>query len=228
MPTMTYDIKAFNSVRPRERLLQSGAHSLNDAELVAIILRTGSKQLSVLQLAQRLLNQFDGLAGLLNTDINLLLHQPGIGHAKACELIAIQEINRRALAEHLQAGPVMNQPTLVKQYCIALLGHLKIEHCFALFLNNQLQLITSEEIAKGTINQASVYPREVVRSALKHHATAVILAHNHPSGTQRASHADVTLTKHLKQALALVDIQLLDHFIVTRGHANSMAEEGLI
>lgn len=225
---MTYDIKTLNSVRPRERLLQNGPHSLSDTELVAIMLRTGTKHLSVLKLAQQLLDQFGGLGGLLNADMHLLLKHPGIGLAKASELTALQEMNRRALAQHLQAGPVMNQPTLVKKYCIALLGHLKIEHCFALFLNNQLQLITSEEIAKGTINQASVYPREVVRTALHHHASAIILAHNHPSGIRQASPADISLTKHLKQALALVDIRLLDHFIVTSGHAYSMAEAGLI
>lgn len=228
MPTMTYDIKTLNSVRPRERLLKNGPHSLSDTELVAIILRTGTKHLSVLGLAQQLLDHFGGLCGLLNADMQLLLKHPGIGLAKASELTALQEMNRRALAQHLQAGPVMNQPALVRQYCIALLGHLKIEHCFALFLDNQLQLITSEEIAKGTINQASVYPREVVRTALRHHASAIILAHNHPSGIRQASQADISLTKHLKQALALVDIRLLDHFIVTSGHANSMAEAGLI
>lgn len=226
MLTMTSDSKSLNNVRPRERLLQAGPQALSDTELLAILLRTGTSQQSVLQLADHLLQTLGGLRGLLATDTGTLLKQKGIGTAKACELQAISEINRRALAQSLRLGPVMNQPRLVKSYCIAQLGHLTIEHCIALYLDNQLHLITSEEVSRGTLTQASVYPREIVKSALKHHAAAIILAHNHPSGVRSPSAADLALTKHLQQALSLVDIRLLDHLIITAGHATSLAELG--
>lgn len=223
---MTSDSKSINSVRPRERLLQAGPQALSDAELLAIVLRTGTAKQSVFAMAQHLLAELGGLRGLLAADIEQLLQHKGIGHAKACELQAISEINKRALAQRLQQGPVMNQPQLVKHYCIARLGHLNIEHCLALYLDNQLHLITSEEVSKGTINQASVYPRELVKSALKHHAAAIILAHNHPSGIQQPSAADIALTQQLQQALSLVEIRLIDHLIITAGHATSLAEIG--
>lgn len=228
MLTMTYNSKSLNDVRPRERLLQSGPQALSDAELLAIILRTGTPQLSVLALAQQLLEQLGGLRGLLAAETQSLLQQKGIGVAKACELQAIGEINRRALQQSLKQGPVMNQPSLVKNYCIARLGHLTVEHCIALYLDNQLHLITSEEVSRGTLSQASVYPREIVKSALKHHAAALILAHNHPSGVRTASAADIALTQHLQKALSLVDIRLIDHLIVTAGHASSLAEQGVL
>lgn len=226
MPTMTSDSKSLNNVRPRERLLQSGPQSLSDTELLAIVLRTGTRQHSVIALAQRMLDDLGGLRGLLATDTQALLKQKGIGLAKACELQAISEINRRALTQTLKLGPVMSQPRLVKNYCIAQLGHLTIEHCIALYLDNQLHLIVSEEISRGTLTQASVYPRELVKSALKHHAAAIILAHNHPSGVRSPSAADLALTKHIQQALSLVDVRLLDHLIITAGHATSLAEQG--
>lgn len=228
MPTMTSDSKSLNNVRPRERLLRSGPQSLSDTELLAIILRTGTRQDSVLTLAQRMLDELGGLRGLLATDTHVLLQKKGIGVAKACELQAISEINRRALTQTLKLGPVMSQPRLVKNYCIAQLGHLTIEHCIALFLDNQLHLIISEEISRGTLTQASVYPRELVKSALKHHAAAIIIAHNHPSGVRSPSAADLALTKHIQQALSLVDVRLLDHLIITAGHATSLAEQGNI
>ncbi|MEZ2623455.1 DNA repair protein RadC [Paenalcaligenes hominis] len=226
MPTMTSDSKTLNNVRPRERLLQSGPAALSDAELLAIVLRTGYRQRPVLQLAQSLLNELGGLRGLLATDITQLQQFSGIGLAKACEISAMSEINKRALQQSLQMGPVMNHPHLVKDYCIARLGHLTIEHCIALYLDNQLHLITSEEVAKGTLTQASVYPRELVKSALKHHAAAIILAHNHPSGVRQPSDADLHLTQQLQRALSLVDIRLIDHLIVTAGYATSLAELG--
>ncbi len=223
---MTSDSKTLNNVRPRERLLQSGPESLSDTELLAIILRTGSAQQPVLQLAQNLLNQLGGLRGLLATEIEQLQQQKGIGLAKACEIVAISEINKRALQQCLQLGPVMNQPQLVKDYCIARLGHLRIEHCMALYLDNQLHLISSEEVSRGTLTQASVYPRELVKAALKNHAAAIILAHNHPSGVRQPSEADLHLTHQLQRALALVDVRLIDHLIVTAGYATSLAEIG--
>ncbi len=225
---MASSVKSLNNLRPRERLLRHGAATLSDAELLAIVLRTGSRQGNVLHLAQALLQHFQGLQGLLASSATQLQRVHGIGEAKSCEVLAISEINRRALLEQLQRGPTLNQPQTVKQYCIARIGHQPVEHCLALYLDNQLQLITAEEIAKGTINQASVYPRELVRAALQHHACAIILAHNHPSGVAAPSQADIALTQHLKQALQLVDVQLLDHLIITPGYANSMAENNLL
>lgn len=226
MLTMTSDSKTLNNVRPRERLLEAGPQALSDAELLAIVLRTGSIHQPVLNLAQHLLLQLGGLRGLLATDIEQLRQQKGIGPAKACELLAISEINKRALQQSLQLGPVMNHPQLVKDYCIARLGHLRIEHCMALYLDNQLHLITSEEVSRGTLTQTSVYPRELVKAALKNHAAAIILAHNHPSGVRQPSDADLHLTQQLQRALALVDVRLIDHLIVTAGHATSLAELG--
>lgn len=228
MLTMTSDSKPLNNVRPRERLIAVGPQALSDAELVAIILRTGTRQHPVLELAQHLLLELGGLRGLLSTEPHQLLQQKGIGLAKACELQAISEINKRSLEQTLRLGPVLAQPRLVKDHCIAQLGHLHIEHCIALYLDNQLRLILTEEVSKGTLTQASVYPRELVKSALKHHAAAIILAHNHPSGVRSPSEADLVLTKHLQQALSLVDIRLLDHLIITAGHATSLAEQGMM
>lgn len=214
--------------RPRERLLNHGSAVLTSAELLAIVLRTGIKGKNAVALGHLLLDHFGGLRGLLSADVRTLLALPGLGQAKACELLAINELNRRALAEDLRHGNSLNQPNHVKTYCMAHLGHLKIEHCMALYLDSQFRLITSEVLAKGTLTQASVYPREVVKSALHHHAAALILTHNHPSGVATASEADLNLTRHLKKALALVDIRLLDHVIVTGSGAISLAEQGQI
>lgn len=211
---------------PRERLLAHGAQALTSSELLAIVLRTGIKGLSAVALGHQLIDQFGGLRGLLAADIQALLNIPGVGLAKACELQAINELNRRALTEELRIGHALDQPQRVKSYCIATLGHLKVEHCLALYLDSQYRLIVAEELAKGTLTQASVYPREVIKAGLKHHAAALILAHNHPSGVSEPSQADLALTRHLKQALALVDIRLLDHLIVTPSGAVSLAERG--
>lgn len=226
MLLMASHSKPLNKLRPRERLTQFGADALLDEELLAIILRTGTRTQPVITLAQHLLQHFGGFRGLLSAKAADLKTIHGIGPARSCELLAISEISRRALAEALQHGPAMGQPKAVKAFCIAKLGHLRIEHCMALYLDNQLRLIECEEISRGTLTQTSVYPGEIVRAALRHHAAAVILAHNHPSGVQEASQADISLTRHLKQALALVDIRLVDHIIVTAGHANSLAERG--
>lgn len=215
-----------NNERPRERLLSYGAETLTSAELLAIILRTGIKGCDAVTLGRRLIDQFKGLRGLLSAAAPDLLATRGLGQAKTCELIAINELARRAMAEALEEGIPLQRPERVKRYCAALLGHLKIEHCVALFLDSQLRLLTTEELSRGTLSQASVYPREVVKSALHHHASAVILAHNHPSGVAEPSEADLALTRHLKQALSIVDIRLLDHLIVTGGEAISLAERG--
>lgn len=226
MPFDRPALQAPSAERPRERLLAHGAHVLTTPELLAIILRTGTRGSDAVDLARGLIGRFKGLRGLLAADAQALLEVPGLGPAKTCELLAINELNRRALAEALQAGVDLDQPQRVKHYCVAMLGHLRVEHCMALYLDSQYRLIATEELARGTLSQASVYPREVVRAGLHHHAAALILAHNHPSGVAEPSQADLTLTRHLKHALALVDIRLLDHLIVTAHGAVSLAERG--
>ena len=151
---------------------------------------------------------------------------PGLGAAKVCELLAVKELSRRALEEDLRIGCALDHPARVKQYCQARLGHLPVEHCMALYLDSQYRLISAEEVARGTLGQASIYPRELVKAGLRLHAAALILAHNHPSGHAAASQADLVLTRHLRQALALVDIRLLDHLIITPSQAVSLAETG--
>lgn len=214
--------------RPRERLLAYGPGVLTSAELLAIILRTGVKGCDVVSLSRRLIEQCGGLRELLSADVAQLLALPGLGRAKACEILAINELSKRALEEDLRQGVSLDQPGRVKQYCAAQLAHLEIEHCMALYLDTRFRLIACEEVARGTLSQASVYPREIVKAALHHHAAAIILAHNHPSGIAEASQADIALTGHLRKALALVDIRLLDHLIVTRNTAVSLAERGEI
>jgi len=212
--------------RPRERLLTHSAAALTDAELLAIVLRTGTRELDVLQFAHALLHRFGGVRGLLATDARALMSVRGVGQAKACELLAISELGKRALAQTLRERPVLATPDAVKRYCTALIGHHKVEHFMALYLDSQYHLIACEELARGTLTQASIYPREVIKAALHHHAAAIILAHNHPSGVPEPSAADLALTAQLKQALLLVDITLLDHLIVTANAATSMSERG--
>ncbi|OZI19576.1 hypothetical protein CAL26_18385 [Bordetella genomosp. 9] len=212
--------------RPRERLLRHGAAVLTDAELLAIVLRTGTPGQPVVALAHEILTHFDGLRGLFGASADALVRIRGLGLAKTCQLQSVLELARRAMREELTEGCALDQPGRVKQYCVAMLGHHEVEHCIALYLDNRLRLIATGEVARGTLAQASVYPREVVRDALRHHAAALILAHNHPSGLAVPSDADERLTRHLRQALALVDVRLLDHLIVAGGAALSMAEQG--
>jgi len=225
---MSPDLFAHASERPRERLLNHGAAALTDSELLAIVLRTGTRELDVLQFSHALLQRFDGLRGLLSTDAHALMAVRGVGQAKACELLAISELSRRALAQTLRERPVLGSPDRVKQYCTAMLGHHPVEHCMALYLDSQYHLICSEELSRGTLGRASIYPREVVKAALHHHAAAIILAHNHPSGLCEPSAADLYLTEQVKQALSLVDIKLLDHLIITANRATSLAECGML
>lgn len=212
--------------RPRERLLRHGAGSLQDAELLAIALRTGIPGLNVVDLSRRLLERFSGLRGLLGATPDELMAVPGLGAAKACTLVALLELARRAIEEDLTRSDPLRHPSQVKQYCMTALGHRHVEHCIALYLDNQLRVIATGELARGTLSQASVYPREVVREALRHHAAALIVAHNHPSGLAEPSAADRGFTQQLKQALALVDIKLIDHLIVAGAAVISMAELG--
>ena len=214
--------------RPRERLLAHGARALTSPELLAIVLRTGTRGCGAVALGHRLIEHFGGLRGLLSAEPRALLALDGLGCAKTCELLAISELNRRALEEELRSGHALDQPQRVKSYCLSVLAPLRVEHCMALYLDSQYRLIVGEDIARGTLSQASVYPREIVKAALRHHAAALILAHNHPSGVAEPSAADLALTRHLKQALALVDIRLLDHLIIAGDTAISLAERGQV
>ncbi len=215
--------------RPREKLMAQGAAALGDAELLALLLRTGVAGKNVLQLAQELLDGFGGLAGLLHAGLEDLRRIKGLGGtAKRAELTAVLELARRALAERLKERAVFDSPDAVKNYLQLHIAARPHEVFAALFLDAQHRLIAMEELFRGTLTQTSVYPREVVMRALHHHAAAVVLAHNHPSGCAEPSRADEAITQTLKAALALVDIRVLDHMIVTRGHTLSMAERGLV
>jgi DNA repair protein RadC len=214
--------------RPREKLLSRGASALGDAELLALLLRTGMAGKHVMQLAQELLDRFGGIGGLLHTDASALKVIKGLGPAKRAEVVAVLELARRALSQELQQKPLFDSPKAVREYLQLQLGNRAHEVFCVLFLDSQNRLIALEELFRGTLSQTSVYPREVVLRALHHHAAAVVLAHNHPSGEARPSRADESLTQSLKAALALVDVRVLDHFIVTRDQAASMAEMGLV
>ena len=214
--------------RPRERLLAHGAASLADAELLALLLRTGVPGQGVLQLAAAVLARFDGFAGLLQTDAAQLRGVKGLGPAKRAELAAVLEMARRALAQRLAERPVFESPHTVKEHLRLHLGHLPHEVFAVLYLDSQHRLIAQEELFRGTIGQTSVYPREVVKRALARNAAAVLLAHNHPSGVAEPSRADEHLTQALKSALALVDVRVLDHLVVGHGQVVSMAERGLV
>lgn len=215
--------------RPREKLMALGPAALADSELLALLLRTGMPGKNVLQLSQELLDRFGGLAGLLEADLDALKTIKGLGgSAKRAELAAVLELARRALAEQLKAGTVFDSPGAVGRYLQLHLAARPHEVFAALFLDAQHRLIAMEELFRGTLTQTSVYPREVVTRALHHHAAAVVLAHNHPSGSVEPSRADQSLTQTLKAALALVDVRVLDHVIVARGSTLSMAERGLV
>jgi len=223
--------------RPREKLLARGPAALSDVELLAILLRTGIAGKGVLQMAQELLQLkpradgsagFDGIAGLLNASADDLKRVKGLGPAKRAELVAVLELARRAMAQKLQERTVFDTPDAVKHYLQLQLSARKHEVFAVLFLDVQNRLIALEEMFTGTLTQTSVYPREVVLRALHHQASAVVLSHNHPSGTVLPSRADEMLTQTLKTTLALIDVRVLDHVIVAPGEALSMAERGLL
>jgi DNA repair protein RadC len=216
------------AARPREKLLALGPAALADAELVALLLRTGLRGQGVLALAQALLDEFEGLHGLLNASADDLRRVKGLGPAKRAEVAAVMELARRSLTRQLAAGPVFESPAAVRDYLRLQLGPLRHEVFAVLFLDAQHRLIACEEMFRGTLAQTSVYPREVVRHALDHHAAAVVFAHNHPSGTAEPSRADEALTQTLKAALALVDVRVLDHFVVGGAGVTSFAERGLL
>ena len=214
--------------RPREKLLARGPGALSDAELLALLLRTGLPGKNALQMGQELVDTFGGVAGLLNTPAEALKKIKGLGPAKRAEIVAVLELARRALASQLQQKTVFASPQAIRDYLQLQLGSREHEIFAVLFLDASHRLIVLEEMFRGTLTQTSVYPREVVVRALALNAANVVLAHNHPSGSAQASRADEAITQTLKAALALVDVRVLDHFIVTSTQAVSMAELGLI
>jgi len=214
--------------RPREKLLARGAAALADAELLALLLRTGTPQRDVLQLSAHLLEGFGGLSGLLALPTEALAKVKGLGKAKRAELAAVLELARRAIAEQLHAKPVFDSPAAVREYLRLQLATLDHEVFAVLFLDAQHRLLAFETLFRGSLTQASVYPREVVKRALALNAAAVILAHNHPSGVAEPSRADEFLTKTLRAALALIDVQVLDHVVVASGGSVSFADRGLL
>lgn len=216
-----------SDARPREKLLARGPQALSDVELLAIVLRTGMAGKTVLQLSQELLGS-EGMAGLLNASVASLQTVKGLGPAKQAELLAVFEIARRALSQRLKDRTVFHTPDAVKHYLQLQLAHKNHEVFAVLFLDNQNRMLAMEELFRGTLSQTSVYPREVVMRALHHQAAAVVLSHNHPSGSVQPSRADEHLTQTLKASLALVDVRVLDHIIVGQGQALSMAEQGLM
>jgi len=214
--------------RPREKLLARGPQALADAELVALLLRTGVKGASVLSLAQRLLDDFGGLTGLLRADPNELTRIKGLGPAKRAQVSAVLELARRSLGQQMAERPLLDSVTTVKDYLRLQLGGLGHEVFAVLFIDAQGRLVRMEEMFRGSLTQARVYPREIVKRALELHAAGVILAHNHPSGSPQPSRSDQALTQTLKAALALVDVRVLDHLVVGDTDVVSFAERGLL
>ena len=213
------------NTRPREKLLAMGSQTLTDAELLAVMLGTGLPGQNVLQLAHALLEHFHGLAGLLQASPADLRAAKGLGgSARRAQLLAVLELSRRVLLQKMRKRDVMNNPDTVKQFLQLQMGAYLQEVFAVVFMDAQYRLLSFQEMFKGTLNQTSVYPREVVKLALEQGAAAVILAHNHPSGDVRPSAADSTLTRTLQTALSMVDVKVLDHIIVGPGIHWSMAE----
>ncbi len=214
--------------RPRERLLAQGAQSLSEAELLAVFLRTGLPGSSVLDVARAALDRFGSLNALLAAPAAQIQAMPGFGPAKCAQLLAVIELARRAMREEMRRERLLDSTEKVRDFLRLRIGRLDHEMFVALFLDAQNPLIVDEDLFRGTLTQTSVYPREVVRRALHHNAAAVIFAHNHPSGLAEPSRADELLTRTLREALALVDVRVLDHVIVAGAASVSFAERGLL
>jgi len=214
--------------RPREKLLARGPAGLSEAELLAIFLRTGIAGRSAVDLARDLLQQFGGLRPLLKASQADFCRAKGLGAAKYAQLQAVLELARRHLAEELPERHLLQEPSAVRRYLVSRLREEPQEVFLGLFLDRQMQLIATEELARGSISEAAVYPREVVKAALRLGASAVVFAHNHPSGHCEPSLADKQLTERLKAALATVDVRLADHFVVGEGEPVSLAERGWV
>jgi len=213
--------------RPRERLVQHGAAVLSDAELLAVFLRVGVKGKSAVELGHDMLSHFGSLQSLFSAPLNCFSLINGLGPAKFAQLQAVLELAKRALAEDLKEGITLSSPQSVKNYLQLLIGNKTFESFAVLFLDVKNRLIQSEELFRGSLTRASVYPREVVKRALHHNAAGIILAHNHPSGIAQPSDADIQLTNELKTALAFVDVKVLDHIIVAGNKTFSFAEHGI-
>jgi DNA repair protein RadC len=214
--------------RPREKLIELGAQALSDAELLAIFLRVGVVGKSAVDLARDLLTQFGSLNGIFAATEHALSQVHGIGSSKYVQLQAIFEMSRRALNEQLQQGDVLASPQAVREYLVLKLGAYTKEVFLVLFLDTQNRLLATEEMFSGSLTETSVYPREIVKRVLHHNAGAVIFAHNHPTGNVNQSQADELLTKQLQQALALIDVKVLDHFIVAGNQTLSFSQKGLL
>jgi DNA repair protein RadC len=215
------------SERPRERLLEKGADTLSDAELVAVLLRSGVRGKSAVDMARELLTQFGGVTHMLEAGAELETMK-GLGPAKRAQFAAAIELARRALQEKLEQSAALTSPGAVRDYLRLRLAARKEEAFLCIWLDAQHRAIQIEEPFRGTLTQTSVYPREIVKSALRFNAAAVIFAHNHPSGVAQPSQSDELLTRNLKEALALVEVKVLDHFIVAGHQAISFAERGLL
>lgn len=213
--------------RPREKLLNKGAEALTDAELLAIFLRTGIKGKSAVDLARDLLAEKGGLVPLLSADEKSFCQGKGLGQAKFVQMQAVLEMSRRYLAENIKRGDVMNNVSDVKKYLKSRLQQYPFEVFACLFLDNKHRVIEYEELFRGTIDAASVHPREIVRQVLYHNAAAIVLAHNHPSGVAEPSQADKEITQKIKGALEIIDVRVLDHFIIG-DNVVSFAERGLL
>jgi DNA repair protein RadC len=211
--------------RPRERLLEQGAAALSDAELLAVVLRTGVRGMSAVELGRELLARFKGVAGVFAAD---LAGVKGLGPAKRAQFAAAIELARRSLRDDLRSGDALTSPGAVRDYLRLAIAERAHEVFVCLWLDAQHRVLACEEAFRGTLTQTSVYPREIVKAGLRANAAAVIFAHNHPSGAAQPSRADELLTRNLKDALALVDIKVLDHFIVAGRQALSFAERGLL
>lgn len=217
-----------NADRPREKLAAEGVSALDDVELLAVLLGTGAGRLPVAELAAGLLRDFGGLRGLLQAHQDSLLRQRGLGPAKSAKLLAVLELSRRYLNEMLVRGNPIESPEVTEQYLKSVLRDHPHEVFACLFLDTRHRVIAFEELFHGTIDGATVYPRVVAEKALRHGAAALIAAHNHPSGVSEPSLADQAITRRLKDALALLDIRLLDHFVIGDGRPVSMAARGML
>lgn len=214
--------------RPREKILQHGATVLSDAELLAIFLRTGVSGISAVQLARQLLDQFGSLRALLDADKKQFCQQHGLGTAKFVQLQAVMEMSRRHMASTLSQGNAFTDTQATQLFLKQRLRSYPYEVFACLWLDTKHRMITFEELFRGTIDTANIYPREVLKQALHHNAAAVIFAHNHPSGNPEASHADRVVTEQLTKALNLIDIRVLDHIIIGDAHNVSFAQTGLL
>ena len=212
--------------RPRERLIADGPQALSDAELLAVFLRVGVKGRDAVQLARDTVAHFGSLHGLFSASLQEFSALNGLGAAKFAQLQAVMELARRAIEEQLRTGHTLGSPQAVKDYLRIVFARQEHESFYVLFVDVKNRLLSSQEMFRGTLTHTSVYPREVVKAALANNAASVLLAHNHPSGAAEPSESDLLLTRTLIQALALIDVRVLDHFVVAGRHVHSFAENG--